>query len=167
MTALGLLYSLGQGVERDYVKARDWFEKAAHKDEMGAMINLGVLYENGQGVERDYAKAGESYEKAADKGDESAKAHLKAHIEQLFIMEVAGAGRYAEALQLQERLAVKVEKVETKREGKPGHETAQALKVWHGSPCFHENSPKRWSPPIAHTRSFPTTASSKSTGRTH
>ena len=72
---------------------------------------------------QDYAKAREWYEKAAEKGDESAMAHL----EQLPIKEAAGAGRYAEALQLQEAFAVKVEAVETKREGKPGEETAQAL----------------------------------------
>jgi TPR repeat protein len=133
MTALGLLYSLGQGVERDYAKAREWYEKAAHEGVAGAMINLGVFYENGQGVERDYAKAREWYEKAADKGDESDKARLKAHIEQLSIMELAKAGRYAEALQLQEPSAVKVEEVETEREGKPGVETAQALKglAWY------------------------------------
>ena len=72
---------------------------------------------------QDYAKAREWYEKAADKGDASAMANL----EKLPIKEAAGAGRYAEALQLQEAYAVKVEEVETKREGKPGKETAQAL----------------------------------------
>ena len=89
------------------------------------MVNLGLLYANGQGVTQDYAKAREWYEKAADKGDASAKVEL----EKLPISEAAGAGRYAEALQLQEALAAKVEAVETKREGKPGRETAQALHV--------------------------------------
>ena len=82
-----------------------------------------VLYDNGQGVAQDYAKAREWYEKAADKGDAEAKTAL----EQLTIQEAAAAGRYAEALQLQEALAAKVEAVETKREGKPGKETAEAL----------------------------------------
>src|SRR5262249_10955761 len=62
-------------------------------------------------------------EKAADKGDARAKAAL----ERRPMREAAGARRYAEALQLQEALAVKVEAVETIREGKPGEETAQAL----------------------------------------
>jgi tetratricopeptide (TPR) repeat protein len=82
-----------------------------------------LLYANGQGVTQDYAKAREWYEKAADQGDATATAQL----EQLPITEAAGAGRYAEALQLTEALAAKVEAVETKRDGKPGEETAGAL----------------------------------------
>jgi TPR repeat protein len=74
-------------------------------------------------VTQDYAKARKWYEKAADKGDVTAITNL----ERLPIREAAGGGRYAEALQLQEELTAKVETVETKREGKPGEETAQAL----------------------------------------
>jgi len=123
MRNLGLLYDNGQGVAQDYAKAREWYEKAADKGDAGAMRNLGLLYNNGQGVAQDYAKAREWYEQAADKGDGRATAYL----ENLSIREVAGAGRYAEALQLQEALAAKVEAVETKREGKPGEQTGEAL----------------------------------------
>jgi TPR repeat protein len=123
MIILGEFYGSGRGVAQDYAKAREWYEKAAAKDNASAMINLGVLYQNGQGVAQDYAKAREWYEKAADKGDATAKAYL----EKLSIREAAGTGRYAEALQLQEALTAKVEALETKREGKPGEETAQAL----------------------------------------
>jgi len=108
---------------QDYAKAREWFEKAADKDDTSAMTNLGVLYANGQGVAQDYAKAREWYEKAVAKGDTNAMRYL----EQLPIMEAAGAGLYAEALQLQEALAAKVEAVEKQRVGNPGEETAQAL----------------------------------------
>jgi TPR repeat protein len=130
MSNLGALYGNGQGVEEDYTKAREWFQKAADKDNAEAMANLGVLYSSGQGVTQDYAKAREWYEKAADKGHSGAKAQL----EQLPIHEAVGAGRYAEALQLQQRSAANVEAVETKREGKPGKETAQALNsvAWYG-----------------------------------
>jgi tetratricopeptide (TPR) repeat protein len=117
------LYENDQGVPQDYAKARERYEKAADKGNEIAMCNLGVLYENGRGVPQDYAKAREWYEKAADKGD----AHATVYLEQLLIKEAAGAGRYAEALELQEALATRVEAVETKREGKPGEETAQAL----------------------------------------
>jgi TPR repeat protein len=124
MWGLGRLYENGHGVAQDYAKAREWYEKAADKDNPNAMVMLGLLYQKGgHGVEQDYAKAREWYEKAADKGDANAAAHL----EQLPIREAASAGRYAEALQLQEVLAAKVEAMETKREGKPGKETAQAL----------------------------------------
>ena len=121
MINLGALY----GEAQDYAQAREWFEKAADKGNVRAMINLGALY----GKAQDYAKAREWYEKAADKGDERAKAKL----EQLSISEAFGAGRYGEALRLQEALVVKVEAAETEREGKPGEETAQALKdvAWY------------------------------------
>jgi TPR repeat protein len=123
MVNLGLLYAIGDGVARDYAKAREWYERAADKGNALAMNNIGLFYQNGQGVEPDYAKAREWFEKAADKRDEEAKTNL----EKLTISEAFGAGRYAEALQLQEALAAKVEAAETKREGKPGEETAQAL----------------------------------------
>jgi len=123
MFNLGLLYANGEGVTQDYAKAREWYEKAADKGNAIAMVNLGLIYAHGQGVTQDYAKAREWYEKAADKGDAEAKANL----EKLPIMEANGAGRYAEALQLQETLAARVEAVETERAGKPGEETEQAL----------------------------------------
>src|SRR5262245_40834445 len=119
----GSPYGLRQCVAQDYAKAREWFEKAAGKGDANAMVNLGLLYGNGHGVAQDYAKAREWFEKAAAKDNAEAKARL----EQLLIKEAVGAGRYAEALQLQEALAVKVEEVETKREGNPAKETAQAL----------------------------------------
>ena len=122
MVNLGVLYARGHGVAQDYAKAREWYEKAAANGNATAMLNLGQLYEEGWGVAQDYGKAREWYEKAADKGEPRAKAQL----EQLPI-RAADAGRYAEALQLQEALAVKVEEAETKREGNPAKETAQAL----------------------------------------
>jgi tetratricopeptide (TPR) repeat protein len=122
MSYLGQVYANAHGVARDYAKARERYEKAAAKGEAEAMSYLGFLYEKGEGVVRDYAKAREWYEKAAAKGDAEATRYLK----ELAIRE-AEAGRYAEALQLQEALAVKVEEVETKREGNPAKETAEAL----------------------------------------
>jgi hypothetical protein len=129
MNHLGALYDSGHGVAQDYAKAREWYEKAAAHGEASAMFNLGALYATGQGVAQDYAKAREWWEKAADKGDENAKAQLK----RLPISAAAAAGRYAEALHLQEGSAAEVEAEETKREGKPGEETAGALGevAWH------------------------------------
>jgi len=123
MLQLGVLYANGQGVEQDYAKAREWYERAAAKDNDYAMVELGLLYVNGQGVAQDYGKAREWLEKAAARDNVSAKIEL----EKLSITEAVTAGRYAEALQLQEGLAEKVEAVETKREGKPDKETAEAL----------------------------------------
>src|SRR5262249_59654406 len=88
-----------------------------------AMVTLALLYANGHGVTQDYAKARVWYENAVAKGNTGAMDSLK----RLLIVEAAAAGRYAKALQLQESLAVEVEAVETKREGKPGEETAEGL----------------------------------------
>jgi TPR repeat protein len=69
----------GHGVAQDYIKAREWFEKAAAKDDAGAMAamaNLGVLYVNGRGVTQDYIKAREWFEKAAAKDNAGAMANL-------------------------------------------------------------------------------------------
>jgi TPR repeat protein len=125
MNNLGFHYQQGLGVPQDYGKARGWYEKAADKGNDLAMNNLGVIYGNGLGVPQDYGKARGWYEKAAGKGNALAETNLN----ELFIAEAAGAGRYAEALQLQEALAMKKETAETKREGKPGKETAETLTV--------------------------------------
>jgi hypothetical protein len=78
MRSIGELYQNGQGgVAQDYIKAREWYEKAADKGNASAMFNLALLYEGGQGVAQDYAKAHEWYEKAADKGNEDAKVYLE------------------------------------------------------------------------------------------
>ena len=136
---------------QDYVKAREWYEKAADKGDAGAMTNLGLLYDNGQGVAQDYVKAREWYEKAADKGDAGAmtasacftktvrawrrttsrrasgmkrpltraNASAKGYLEKMSINEAAGAGRYTEALQLQEASAAKEEAAETNVRASP------------------------------------------------
>ena len=126
---LGVLYESGQGVAQDYAKAREWYEKAAAKGDAIAMSNLGGLYADGRGVAQDYAKAREWYEKAAANGNADAEARL----ESLPISEAAGAGRYAEALQLTVAWAAKVEAEEMKREGKLGKQTAELLNLvaWH------------------------------------
>jgi TPR repeat protein len=87
------------------------------------MSYLGVLYDYGQGVAQDYAKAREWYEKAAAKGNEFSETKLK----ELPIHEAATAGRYAEALRLEEAFAAKLEAEETKSDGKPGEQAAVAL----------------------------------------
>jgi TPR repeat protein len=120
----GLRYEYGRGSwPQDYAKAREKYEEAAAKGNGSAMNHLGALYATGHSVAQDYAKARGWWEKAADKGDENAKAQLK----RLPISAAAAAGRYAEALHLQEGSAAEVEAEETKREGKPGEETAGVL----------------------------------------
>jgi len=128
MIDLGVLYHNGQGVPQDDAKTREWLEKAAAKDNAKAMVRLAVLYENGQGGAQDYTKAREWYEKAVAQGNASAKMVL----ERLSIREAVNAGRYDEALRLEEVLAAKVETEETKSDSKPGEQTAVALNgvIW-------------------------------------
>jgi hypothetical protein len=64
-----------------------------------AMVGLGQLYRDGFGTAQDFAKAREWYGKAADKGDGASRNFLRWGLP---IYEAAGAGHYAEALQLQE-----------------------------------------------------------------
>jgi TPR repeat protein len=129
MISLGVLYIEGNGVPQDYAKVRAWFEKAADKGDAGGMYGLGALYADGQGVPQDYAKAREWYEKAAAHDDADAKTAL----ERLSIREAATAGRYDEALRLEEAFAAKLEAEETKRDGKHDEQVATELNqaVWY------------------------------------
>lgn len=80
---LGLSYQNGDGVARDYTKARDHYERAlASADgdvdrQMAAASNLGVMYERGLGVFRDYAMAHALYERAAEGGNAEALHNLR------------------------------------------------------------------------------------------
>lgn len=54
---LGLMYKMGQGVPRDYVKAAAWMLRSATQGQSAAQGILGVMYTEGQGVPRDHVKA--------------------------------------------------------------------------------------------------------------
>lgn len=69
MHNLGMIYQNGWGTTQDYVKAREWYEKAASTGYGLSMNQLGVLYINGWGVAADVAKAREWFEKAAAAGN--------------------------------------------------------------------------------------------------
>lgn len=57
MEALGINYYKGQGIERDYSRARFWLEKAARGGLPLSMHYLGSMYLTGQGLEPDFIKA--------------------------------------------------------------------------------------------------------------
>lgn len=67
--ALGTTYDRGEGVERDPVRARFYYEIAAQRKFAPAIANLGALYETGVGIPQDSAKAYELYRQAAELGD--------------------------------------------------------------------------------------------------
>ena len=62
------MYSFGYGVPEDYVKARQWYEKAVAQGLADAQNNLGYLYVDGKGVPKDEIKGVELIRKAAEQG---------------------------------------------------------------------------------------------------
>jgi len=51
------MYELGEGVIQDYVKAAEWYQKAADQNYGQAQNSLGTLYHQGKGVAQDLVKA--------------------------------------------------------------------------------------------------------------
>lgn len=65
---MGMLYVANHyryGSDKDYKKAVEWFEKAANKGNVAAMLDMAYAYEDGKGVTQDYKKAVYWYDKAA------------------------------------------------------------------------------------------------------
>jgi len=65
---LGVSYYYGNGVNQDYKKAVQYYQKAAAKNHPFGMYNLAVACESGNGTPKDINKAIKYYEMAADKG---------------------------------------------------------------------------------------------------
>lgn len=76
MSALGLMYKKGDGVEIDYEKARLLFEKAADLKNADAFVNLGVMYVNGTGVPKSTEKALSLFVEGANLGSDVAMTNL-------------------------------------------------------------------------------------------
>ena len=70
------MYDQGQGVDMNYKKAFEWYEKAAEQGLADAQCNLGVMYRYGQGVDQSDSQAMRWYAKAAAQGDERAQAGI-------------------------------------------------------------------------------------------
>ena len=73
------MYERGQGVDVNYKKAIEWWEKAAEQGHAQAQFFLGVLCEFGpQGVDQSDSMAIRWFAKAAAQGDEQAQARIDA-----------------------------------------------------------------------------------------
>jgi TPR repeat protein len=66
--AIGNMYSVGRGVEKDERSAFEWFRNAAGAGDPAGQFALGRIYENGRGVAQDNTEALKWYHKAADQG---------------------------------------------------------------------------------------------------
>jgi len=58
------MYMGGRGIEKDYVKAFKWLNKAALQNDPVALHNLGVMYLKGYGVLQDEEKGEDLIERA-------------------------------------------------------------------------------------------------------
>ena len=65
------MYKNGRGVRQDYVKALEWYTKAANQGDAQAQYNLGLMYYKGEGVRQNTATAKEWFGKACDNGDQN------------------------------------------------------------------------------------------------
>jgi hypothetical protein len=64
--ALGVLYKVGNGVEKSPEKAVQWFRKAAAEHIVAAELDLAIALFNGEGVERDESLAASYFRRAAE-----------------------------------------------------------------------------------------------------
>ena len=69
MRQLGIMYSFGQGVQRDEIKAFEWFKKGADLKNTAAMFQLAKCYENGNGVKKNKKRAFHYFLELAQLGD--------------------------------------------------------------------------------------------------
>ena len=75
---IGVMYALGLGVERDDVRAFDWYLRSSLKGHPGAQSGLGWYYELGRGIpEPDYVRAYLWYASSAIGGDVDAPDSLE------------------------------------------------------------------------------------------
>jgi uncharacterized protein len=74
---LGMMLAEGTGGEKDDVRARALFEKAAAQNHPGALERMGAFAEEGRGGPKDKDAAKTYYQRAAALGDENAKAAVK------------------------------------------------------------------------------------------
>ena len=69
MNSLGLIYLVGNGVEKDTIAAVQWLERAGRAGYTLAYHNLGMLYKDGKyGVRQDFRKAYEYFSYGASLG---------------------------------------------------------------------------------------------------
>jgi uncharacterized protein len=73
---IGINFEKGNGVEKNNVKAVEWYKKSAEQGYSLAQFKLGVCYGLGLGVKQDYSKAFNWYKKSAEQGNSTAQYNL-------------------------------------------------------------------------------------------
>ena len=93
--SFGLLYENGDGVPRDYTKARQWYEKAAAQGDAKAQLYLGMQSSFGQGVPMDLVEAYMWYSLAAGNGNAHAPGYRNDLSRQMTPAQIAEAQKRA------------------------------------------------------------------------
>ena len=93
--SFGLLYENGDGVPRDYAKARQWYEKAAAQGDAKAQLYLGLQSSFGQGVPMDLVEAYMWYSLAAGNGNPHAPGYRADLSRQMTPAQIAEAQKRA------------------------------------------------------------------------
>jgi uncharacterized protein len=81
---LGLRYSNGYGVPKDYVEAVRWYRLAAEQGEPMAQYNLGDCYKYGNGVRMNMNESVKWFRKAAEQGQVLAQFYLGVYYEDIY-----------------------------------------------------------------------------------
>ncbi len=74
---IGNLYLLGLGVEKDELKAAQWYLKSALQGSAPAQVNLALLYNGSTSIKRDLIKALGWFHIAKQNGSERAERHIR------------------------------------------------------------------------------------------
>ena len=69
--SLGWKYYKGEGVRQDYVKAIEWYKKAAEQKDGTAQFLIGIMYYLGEGVRSNTTEAKEWFGKSCDNGNQA------------------------------------------------------------------------------------------------
>jgi TPR repeat protein len=92
---LGLLYENGDGVPRDYAKARQWYEKSAAQGGTKAQFYLGMQAAFGEGGPLDLVQAHMWYSLAARNGHAAATVYRNELARQMTPAQIAEAHKRA------------------------------------------------------------------------
>ena len=92
---LGLLYENGDGVPRDFSKAREWYQKAAAQGEAKAQFYLGMQSAYGEGGPMDLVQAYMWYSLAAGNGNAHAPGYRDDLARQMTPAQIADAQKRA------------------------------------------------------------------------
>ena len=74
--SLGNVYFRGEGVDRDYAEALEWYLKAADQGNVSAQVAVGAMYAKGRGTKQDYAEANRWFFSAGNKGNAFAQFNM-------------------------------------------------------------------------------------------